>query len=130
MSSAQKTHSRTLYLVVYVALLVLLVITVALSFVDLGRHANNIIAMAIACIKGLLIVLFFMHVRFEPWITWFFAAAGFLWLGIMLTLTGSEYLTRNHPAGMNPKGEPTYLQHRPPAGPSEPELTRGELPAG
>ena len=120
-----KTHSRTLYVVVYLALLLLLVATVGFSFVDFGRGINNAIAIGIGCIKALLIVLFFMHIAFEPWLTWFFAAAGFLWLGIMLTLTSSEYLTRNHPAGMSPKGEPAYIQPAPPGAKPEPELAPG-----
>jgi len=111
--AAPKPHSRTLYFVVYAALLLLLVATVGFAFVDVGRTPNNAIAIGIACIKALLIVLFFMHVRLEPWLTWFFAGAGFLWLGIMLTLTASDYLTRNHPPGTNPKAEPVYLDPHP-----------------
>jgi len=106
---AEQAHSRRLYLVVYVALLALLIATVGFSFVDIGRRWNNGIAIGIACAKGLLIILFFMHLRYERWLTWFFAGAGFVWLAILLTLSISEYLTRNHPAGMSPKGEPVYL---------------------
>jgi cytochrome c oxidase subunit IV len=111
----EQVHSKKLYLVIYVALLVLLVLTVAFSFMDLGSKWNNTIAMAIACIKGLLIILFFMHVRFQPWLTWFFAGAGFLWLGIMMTLSLSEYMTRNHPLNSSPKGEPVFLSAQRPA---------------
>jgi cytochrome c oxidase subunit 4 len=106
----EQTHATRIYWLVYLALLLLLITTVGLSFVDFGRWINNGIAMAIACIKGLLIILFFMHVRWRPWLTWFFVGAGFLWLGILFTLTASDYLTRNHPPGGSPKGEPVFLR--------------------
>jgi cytochrome c oxidase subunit 4 len=106
------TPSVRLYLIIYVALLILLAITIGFAFVDIGRYANNLIAMAIACMKGLLIVLFFMHMKDEKWITWFVAGAGVLWLCIMLTLTMNDYLTRNHPAQSSPKGEPVFVSQR------------------
>ncbi len=106
---AEKTHPIRLYLVVYVVLLCLLGLTIGVSYIDIGRHPNNSIAIAIACVKGLLIVLFFMHMKYERWITWFFAAAGVVWLCIMITLFMTDYLTRNHPAHSSPKGEPVFL---------------------
>ena len=106
---AQKVHSITLYLTIYVILMALLILTIAVAFIDIGRHPNNLIAIGIACVKGVLIVLFFMHIKYERWITWFFAAAGALWLCIMITLTMSDYLTRNHPAHSSPKGEPVFI---------------------
>jgi len=53
-----------LLVIVYAALLVLTVITVAVTRVDLG--AMNIwIALFIAVIKGALVVLYFMHLRWD-----------------------------------------------------------------
>jgi cytochrome c oxidase subunit 4 len=106
---SEKTHSLSLYLAVYIALLLLLALTVGMSFVDLGGARNSVVAIVIASLKCLLIVLFFMHIRYQPWITWLFAAAGFLWLTIMISLTLTDYLTRNHPADSSPKGEPAFL---------------------
>lgn len=109
-----KPHPSSLYWIIYVILLLLLITTVGLAFVDFGREINNTIAFIIACMKGLLIILFFMHVRWERWSTWFFAGAGFLWLGILFVLMSSDYLTRNHPAPGGPKGEPVFIiQHQP-----------------
>lgn len=105
-----------MYWIIYAILILLLVTTIGLAFVDFGRRINDFIAMLIACMKGVLIVLFFMHMRWEKWVTWFFAGAGFLWLGIMLTLTAGDYLTRNHPAGGGPKGEPVMILHPQPPG--------------
>jgi hypothetical protein len=54
-----------------------------------------------------------MHVKYSARMVWAFAGAGFLWLGILFTLTFSDYVTRNHPSGVSPKGEPRYLQPQP-----------------
>ncbi len=109
---ATPAHSVKLYVTIYVILLVLLAITVGVSYIDIGRYPNNGIAVAIACAKGLLIVLFFMHMKNESWTTWFVAGAGILWLCIMLVLTMNDYLTRNHPAQSSPKGEPVFVSPR------------------
>jgi cytochrome c oxidase subunit 4 len=45
-------------------LLVLTAVTVGASYVDLGR-LNVWVALAIASVKGSLVLLFFMHMRFE-----------------------------------------------------------------
>ena len=82
------------YFSVFAALMVLLVLTVAIAEVDLGP-LNLAGAMVIAVAKTVLIILFFMHVRYSSRITQIFAGAGFLWLVIMLTFTMSDYLTRN-----------------------------------
>jgi cytochrome c oxidase subunit 4 len=50
--------------------------------------------LTIAITKALLVVLFFMHVRYSGWLTWIFVGAGMAWLGHMLILTMSDYWTR------------------------------------
>ena len=82
------------YLAVFAALLVLLVITVAVAYLDLGWF-SNVIAMSIAVAKTLLIVLYFMHVRFSSRLTWVFAAAGLMWFFILVGITLSDYSTRD-----------------------------------
>jgi cytochrome c oxidase subunit 4 len=47
------------------ALMVLTVITVGATRVDLGANYNLALAMAIAVIKATLVVLFFMHLRYD-----------------------------------------------------------------
>ena len=97
------------YLYTFIALMALLILTVGLSFIDLGATINDSLAMTIAAIKGLLILFIFMHIWYSPRLHLVFAAAGFIWLGIMIVLTMSEYLARHHPPGVNPRGEPVYL---------------------
>jgi len=43
----------------------------------------------------LLVIFYFMHVRYSSPLTWVFAGAGFLWLIILIVLTLSDFLTRN-----------------------------------
>jgi cytochrome c oxidase subunit 4 len=77
-----------------IALLALLGLTIGAAYLDLGPF-NTIAAMAIALIKALLILLFFMHVLYDRPFLWVFVGAGFFWLGIMLVLGLSDYMSRS-----------------------------------
>jgi cytochrome c oxidase subunit 4 len=81
------------YLAIFAALMVLTVLTVWVAFQDYGAY-NDLIAMSIACSKGLLVVLYFMHVKYSSKLTWVFAGSGFLWLLILFALTLSDYVSR------------------------------------
>lgn len=85
--------STKLYFGVFAALMVLTALTVAASRIDLGG-LNVFVALVIAITKAVLVVLFFMHVRYSSRLTQLFVSAGFFWLVILLTLTLSDYLTR------------------------------------
>ena len=54
-----------------------------------------LIAMALATVKAVLIVLYFMHVKYSHRLTAIICAASFLWLGIMIALTLTDYLSRS-----------------------------------
>lgn len=92
MSSHIIVSTRT-YLVIFLLLMALLGVTVGVAFVDLGRF-NLPAAMAIAVVKAVLIVMFFMHVKYASRLTWVFASAGFFWLAIMLIFTMTDYMSR------------------------------------
>jgi cytochrome c oxidase subunit IV len=83
---------RTYYLV-FVTLIVCTAITVAVSFVDLGRF-NVVAALGIAILKATLVVLFFMHVKYSGKLTWVVVAGSLFWLGILIVMTAGDYLTR------------------------------------
>lgn len=85
---------RKTFFVVYVALMVLLVLTYVASLFNLGFW-GIMIAVGIAAVKALLIILNFMHVRVSSQLIWIAATVGFIWLGIMLGLTMHDYLSRN-----------------------------------
>jgi cytochrome c oxidase subunit 4 len=87
--------SRTVYFVIFGALMVLTAVTVFAAQFDFGNEAvNTAIALAIAVTKAVLVILYFMHVRYSPRLTWVVIASGFLWLFILIALTMSDYLTR------------------------------------
>jgi cytochrome c oxidase subunit IV len=81
------------YLWVFAALMVLLIVTLVAAAFDLGAW-NLPIAMTIAVAKALLVVLYFMHVRYNSRLVWTFAAAGLFWLSILFVLTLTDYLSR------------------------------------
>lgn len=85
--------TKKLFFGIWLTLLVLLFATWGAAQFDLGSF-NIVAALAIAVAKMLLVILFFMHVRYTTRLTWLFVAAGFLWLLIMITLTLGDYLTR------------------------------------
>jgi len=84
---------KSLYYSVFLALIVGTIVTVVVAFFDLGP-LNNVVMLAIALAKALLVVLFFMHVRWSTRLTWVVASAGFFWLLILFVLTMSDYMTR------------------------------------
>ena len=82
------------YLIVFFTLLALLLLTVGVYTIDLGVM-NTVIALIIASIKGLLVMLVFMHLRHGTRLTWVIASTGFVWLCIMITFLFADYLSRN-----------------------------------
>ena len=90
---ADHVVSRTIYCAVFATLMVLTGVTVAIAYIDLGP-INTIAAIAIACFKALIVVLYFMHVKFGTRLVKLTVIAGLYWMGILLTLTLSDYLTR------------------------------------
>jgi len=84
--------TRTYY-IIFVALMVCTYLTWQVAYFDLGA-LNTIAALTIAVFKAVLVVLFFMHVRYSTRLTWAVVAGGVFWLMILLALTLSDYLTR------------------------------------
>ncbi len=85
--------SRKLYFAVFATLIVFTLVTYLVSLLELGP-LNTVIAMTIAVTKMLLIMLFFMHLRYSGQLIKIFAGAGFFWLFILISLTLSDFLTR------------------------------------
>jgi cytochrome c oxidase subunit 4 len=85
--------SARTYLLNGIALLAFLALTIAAAYINLGP-LNTSVSMLISLAKAALIVLFFMHLRYSKPVMWVFVGAGFFWLGIMLVLAMSDYMTR------------------------------------
>ena len=86
--------SVKLYSAIFSALLMMTLATAGAAFIDLGGNLNTAVAMLIAACKALLVILFFMHVRYSSRLTWVFVGAGFFWLMILLALTLADVLSR------------------------------------
>jgi|SRR5450631_1692706 cytochrome c oxidase subunit 4 len=85
--------SPKVYLTIVLALLMGTAITVWASFIDLGPW-NPVIALAIACTKAVLVVLFFMHVKYSTKLTKLTVICGiFIFLGL-ISMTLSDYMSR------------------------------------
>lgn len=85
--------STRLYIGVFLALIVGTVATYLAALVDFGFF-NNIVMLAIATAKMLLVMLFFMGVRWSTRLTWVVAGSGFFFLLILFTITMSDYVSR------------------------------------
>lgn len=82
------------YLQTWLALLVLLAVTVGAAFLPLGPF-NVCVALAIAALKALIIVLIFMHIRWGSKLLHLAAFSGILWLAILISMVVVDYATRS-----------------------------------
>jgi caa(3)-type oxidase subunit IV len=75
-------------------------ILVILHFTILGsayvrlQWFNTPLIIVLALVQMVLIILYFMEVRYGKRLIWAVAAVGFFWLFLQWTLTMSDYLTR------------------------------------
>ncbi|MGD0367383.1 MAG: cytochrome C oxidase subunit IV family protein [Acidobacteriaceae bacterium] len=86
--------SPMVYLAIGGTLLIFTGITVGASLIDLPGDLNAVVALAIACIKMTLVVLFFMHVKYSSKLTKLTVAAGFLTFVVLITMTMTDYISR------------------------------------
>ena len=88
------------YIAVWFVLMILLLATVLAVEIDLDHKvfsgANITLAMAIAFVKMMVVMLWFMHVKDASKLTWIFAGASFIWWGIMIGFTAQDYGTRGY----------------------------------
>jgi cytochrome c oxidase subunit IV len=106
--------SKTVYFVIFGALMVGTGLTVLAAFQDLDRvfpGANAVVALTIAVIKATLVVLYFMHVRYSSRLVWVIVVSGFFWLGIMFVLTMSDYMSRGTVRPLN-EGQRSFQQQK------------------
>ena len=79
---------------IWIILLICTGLTAAVAFVDLGP-ANTIVALSIATFKAILVVLFFMHVKYtHEKLTGLVIASAIFFLLILLALSMADYTTR------------------------------------
>jgi cytochrome c oxidase subunit IV len=82
------------YGLILLALLVLTGVTTGVAYIDLGV-LNPVIALAIACLKAVLVILFFMHIRYSSKLMMLTVGSGFFTFIVLITMTLSDYVSRN-----------------------------------
>jgi len=109
-----KAHVRT-YLMIFGALMVLTVITVAVSYLHLPHTEAVIVALAIATLKASLVAMFFMHLKGErQMIHWalYLTAAFFVLLFALPMWTEGDHIIGTQPnrwsAGMEAPKTPEH----------------------
>lgn len=85
--------SPGIYVSIFLALIFGTGLTVWAAFQNFGPF-NIVIALGIATTKATLVVLYFMHARYSPKRTQLVIVCAVFWLAIMLSLTLSDYQTR------------------------------------
>lgn len=87
-----------IYVIIWIALMALTVVTASVAFIDLGP-LNTVVALLIATFKALLVVLFFMHVKYaSEKLTKMVIISSIFWLMLLLVLSLADYGTRGaHP---------------------------------
>ncbi|HEY6467570.1 MAG TPA: cytochrome C oxidase subunit IV family protein [Candidatus Acidoferrales bacterium] len=89
------------YVAVFIALMCGTALTTGVAYIDLGEF-NTVVALLIAFAKMSLVILFFMHVKYHKGLTRIAIICAFFWLGIMMTLTLSDELTRKWEMNASP----------------------------
>jgi len=85
--------SPMIYIIIGGSLLVLTGLTVFASFLELGIF-NPIVALAIACVKAVLVVLFFMHVKYSSKLTKLTVFCGLFTFIALIGMTLMDYFSR------------------------------------
>ncbi len=81
------------YLFVYIALIIGTILTVVAADIDMGVF-NPIIALGIACTKACIVILFFMHVKYQSRLVKLTVSAGFFTFIVLITMTLTDYMSR------------------------------------
>ena len=81
------------YMLVFSTLLLFTGITVGAAFVDLGV-LNPIVALGIASFKAVIVILFFMHVKYQSKLVKMTVAAGFFTFLVLISMTLTDYMSR------------------------------------
>lgn len=81
------------YGIVFITLLIFTGLTVIAAYIDLGIF-NPVVALAIATIKAVIVILFFMHIKYQSKLIKMTVAAGFFTFFGLVAMTLSDYITR------------------------------------
>jgi cytochrome c oxidase subunit 4 len=83
----------SLYFKVWAALILLTVLTVAVSYANM-QQTKVLTALIIAALKIMLVILYFMHIRYEKLLYSYMIGVVVVTYGIFISLTFSDYWYR------------------------------------
>ena len=72
---------------VFSILMVLTIVTVAVTKIDFGYNANLIVALSIALVKAVLVVMYFMHLRYDNLLYTAIVALCLLFIAVFIGMT-------------------------------------------
>ncbi|HET7104961.1 MAG TPA: cytochrome C oxidase subunit IV family protein [Terracidiphilus sp.] len=81
------------YVSIFLVLLALTALTVAASYVEMYVF-NAVVALAIAVVKAVLVVLFFMHVKYSSKLTKLTVTSGIFVFLALIFMTLADYISR------------------------------------
>lgn len=93
--SEEKTHISSYkdHLFVLVGLIILTVLTVTITSIELGA-LNTAAALVIATLKATVVLLYFMHLRFDQKIYLFMTVLVIALVAAVIIITVFDYITR------------------------------------
>lgn len=84
---------RKTYFITWLVLILLLGGVYGLSRIEMGP-GDVIVPLVLAFTQMLLVIFYFMHLKFSNRLNWVIIGGGFLWFIILVDLTLSDYITR------------------------------------
>ena len=82
-----------MYVLIWGLLMICTALTVGAAFIEMGVF-NPVVALLIAVFKAVIVVLFFMHIRYSSKLVKFTVACGFFTFLVLITMTLSDYMSR------------------------------------
>ncbi|MGQ0793636.1 MAG: cytochrome C oxidase subunit IV family protein [Deltaproteobacteria bacterium] len=87
---------NSVYIGVWIALMILTALTVWVAGFDFGAF-NVVVALAIASLKATVVALYFMHLKYEDKLTWAFAIYPLFLVMLLIGLTATDVFYRVTP---------------------------------
>jgi cytochrome c oxidase subunit IV len=81
------------YVFVFGTLLFFTLVTVLAAYVDM-KWLNPVVALGIACFKAVVVILFFMHAKYQSRLIKMTIGSGFFVFLVLIVMTMSDYISR------------------------------------
>lgn len=82
------------YTMVFGTLLLFTLLTVVAAYIDM-KWLNPVIALGIACFKAVIVILFFMHAKYQSRLIQMTIGSGFFVFLVLIVMTMSDYISRS-----------------------------------